>query len=72
MSVLKLPFILSLLIVLSALKPDETFKKKVIATLRIQILSEADWAMQQLPITITAESSVRSMGGKNDGRCSLC
>ena len=35
MSVLKFPFILSLLIVLSALKPDETFRKEVIATLKM-------------------------------------
>ena len=66
MRLLKLPFILSLLIVLSAFKPDKTFKKEVIATLKIQILSEAEWATQQLPITITAESSSRSTGGKND------
>ena len=66
MKLLKLLFILSLLIVLSAFKPDKTFKKEVIATLKIQILSEAEWATQQMPITITAESSSRSTGGKND------
>ncbi|HEY8657881.1 MAG TPA: alginate lyase family protein [Hanamia sp.] len=35
-------------------------------TLRKQILDEAAWAMQQEPITVTAETSVRSAGGKHD------
>jgi hypothetical protein len=34
--------------------------------LKKQILTEADWAMKQAPITITAFSSPRSAGGKHD------
>jgi hypothetical protein len=34
--------------------------------LRKQITEEADWAMLQEPVTITAESSPRSAGGKHD------
>ena len=36
------------------------------ATLRKQILKEAQWAMQQEPVTVTATSSPRSAGGKHD------
>lgn len=42
------------------------FKKEVTETLRKYILDEAQWAMQQEPITVTAESSPRSAGGKHD------
>ncbi len=41
-------------------------KQVLITTLRTQILSEAAWALQQEPITVTAESSPRSAGGKHD------
>jgi len=34
--------------------------------LKKQILAEADWAMQQAPITVTASYCVRSAGGKHD------
>jgi hypothetical protein len=34
--------------------------------LKKQIIDEAEWAMQQQPITITAETSPRSAGGKHD------
>lgn len=34
--------------------------------LKKQTLAEAEWAMKQLPITVTAESSTRSAGGKHD------
>ena len=34
--------------------------------LQKQILEEAAWAMQQEPVTVTAESSPRSAGGKHD------
>ncbi len=36
------------------------------AVLKAQVLKEAAWAMQQQPITVTAESSPRSAGGKHD------
>src|SRR6478609_6531252 len=43
-----------------------SFKKEVAETLRKQIIEEAAWAMQQEPITVTAQSSPRSAGGKHD------
>jgi hypothetical protein len=45
---------------------DPVFKKEAQGILRKQIMDEAAWAMQQKPITITAESSPRSAGGKHD------
>src|SRR5829696_9204136 len=42
------------------------FKKEVAETLRQQIMNEAAWAMQQEPITVTAQTSPRSAGGKRD------
>lgn len=42
------------------------FKKEVTETLRKYILDDAAWALQQEPITVTAESSPRSAGGKHD------
>ena len=43
-----------------------SFKKEVIETLRKQIAEEAEWAMQQEPVTVTAETSSRSGGGSHD------
>ncbi|GAB3509413.1 alginate lyase family protein [Emticicia fontis] len=40
--------------------------QQVKETLRKQILTEADWAMQQAPITVTASSSSRSQGTIHD------
>jgi hypothetical protein len=45
-------------------KPD--FKAEVMKTLRKQILAQAGWAMQQQPVTVTAQHSPRSAGGKHD------
>jgi hypothetical protein len=42
------------------------FKKEIIKVLRAQVLQEAAWAMQQQPITVTAQTSPRSAGGKHD------
>lgn len=39
---------------------------EVINELRTHILTEAGWAMTQDPITVTAETSPRSAGGKHD------
>jgi len=39
---------------------------EVIWTLRTHIMTEAGWAMMQEPITVTAETSPRSKGGKHD------
>lgn len=41
-------------------------EKEVVKTLKASILKNADWAMKQKPITVTAESSSRSAGGKHD------
>jgi hypothetical protein len=38
----------------------------VIATLKPHILSEARWAMQQQPVTVTAQTSPRNTGNKHD------
>ena len=43
-----------------------SFKEEVIPTLHKQILEEAEWAMQQVPLTVTAAYSPRSAGGKHD------
>lgn len=41
-------------------------KQQASAVLKQQVLREAAWAMKQRPITVTAESSPRSAGGKHD------
>ena len=41
-------------------------KQEVITTLKQDILKEAAWALQQQPITVTAETCARSSGGKHD------
>ncbi|RFS15153.1 alginate lyase family protein [Emticicia sp. C21] len=43
-----------------------TVKQQVTETLRKQILSQADWAMKQAPVTVTASSSIRSQGTIHD------
>jgi hypothetical protein len=43
-----------------------SFNDQVKTVLRQQILEQAAWALQQLPITVTAASSPRSAGGKHD------
>ena len=43
-----------------------SIKGEVQKTLRKQILEEAAWALQQEPVTVTAQSSPRSAGGKHD------
>ncbi|SEO89524.1 Alginate lyase [Mucilaginibacter gossypiicola] len=48
-------------------KPDKSPAEKVAGqTLKKQIITEAAWAMQQQPVTVTASSSPRSAGGKHD------
>ncbi len=47
-------------------KGELTIKQKATLTLKQQVLDEAAWAMTQKPITITAETSPRSAGGKHD------
>ena len=44
----------------------DDLKAQITATLRKLTLSEAAWALKQKPVTVTAESSPRSAGGKHD------
>jgi len=46
--------------------PLTDLRKKATAILKLQVLTEAAWAMQQKPVTITADVSARSAGGKHD------
>jgi len=41
-------------------------KQQVTATLKADILKEAAWALRQAPVTVTAETCLRSSGGKHD------
>ncbi len=45
---------------------SDSVKQEAVETLRRQIMEEAAWAMQQEPITVTAQTSPRSAGGKHD------
>jgi len=45
---------------------DTSYEKEAEQILGKQILRRAAWAMQQQPVTITAEQSSRSSGGKHD------
>lgn len=47
-------------------KARVSMKKEIMAVLRNQVLSEAAWALQQQPITVTAQTSSRSAGGLHD------
>lgn len=50
----------------SYIEPALSVREEVITTLRKQIMQEADWALLQQPVTVTAQSSPRSAGGKHD------
>jgi hypothetical protein len=45
---------------------SDSFKREAAKVLRNQILDEAAWAMEQEPVTVTAETSPRSAGGRHD------
>lgn len=47
-------------------RADPVFIQEAQLLLHKQTMEEAAWAMQQQPITVTAESSPRSAGGKHD------
>ena len=62
---------LSLIIVFAlttiiAFGQTESIKLQATKVLRQQVLADATWALQQQPITVTAQSSPRSAGGKHD------
>jgi hypothetical protein len=62
--------VLNLVLILAACSPkgikNAVYFKETQNVLNTQILTEAEWAMQQQPITVTSSSSIRSAGGKND------
>ena len=45
---------------------NTTFKDEIINTLKVQIMVEASWALTQEPITVTAQTSLRSAGSAHD------
>jgi hypothetical protein len=49
-----------------AINTGLNIQKEAESILKNQILTEADWAMKQAPITVTTETSPRSAGGKHD------
>ncbi|MDQ6480906.1 alginate lyase family protein [Dyadobacter sp. LHD-138] len=49
-----------------AFSQGSAVEAEVVNELRTHILTEAGWAMTQDPITVTAETSPRSAGGKHD------
>lgn len=42
------------------------FEKEIAETLREQVMKEAEWALEQRPLTVTASIAERSAGGKHD------
>lgn len=65
MKLLRFTSLFFVFILLLSWKTD-SFKPEVSATLRQQVLTEAKWAMQQKPETVTATLATRSSGGKHD------
>lgn len=45
---------------------DPMVEKEVTEVLRTQIMEKAAWALHQEPVTVTAQTSTRSAGGKHD------
>jgi hypothetical protein len=58
--------LLGAVLLLSSFSTDQSVKQQVTETLKPYVLKEAAWAMQQKPVTVTAEISPRSSGGKHD------
>jgi hypothetical protein len=48
------------------LQEKHSFDKEIKEQLHTQVLRKAAWALQQEPVTVTAETSPRSAGGKHD------
>jgi hypothetical protein len=65
MKVLNLIIIIAL-VGLTMTAQAQNLKKDVLSVLKDQDLREASWALTQQPITVTADSSVRSAGDKHD------
>jgi hypothetical protein len=47
-------------------KPDKKLQQQAVNTLRAHVLTEAAWALQQAPVTVTSSTSPRSAGTKHD------
>lgn len=64
----KISYILVFTILLFSVKvgAQGKFYKEAVKVLKSDVLKEAAWAMQQEPVTVTAEHSKRSAGGKHD------
>lgn len=52
--------------VTAAKQPASPFDAEVISTLRDHVMQQAAWAMEQVPVTVTAAYSPRSAGTKHD------
>ncbi|MFD2522031.1 alginate lyase family protein [Emticicia soli] len=63
---MRLLYISFCLLLPHALFAQQTVKQQAIETLRAQIVSQANWALQQAPVTVTADSSSRSQGTIHD------
>lgn len=59
-------FPIALMILVCSYKPGDPVQKQVASVLYKQVMDKAAWAMQQQPITVTAQYSPRSAGGKHD------
>jgi len=55
-----------MLTILETSAQNQSIKNETIAVLKDHIMSEAAWALQQQPITVTATSSPRSAGTRHD------
>ena len=49
-----------------SLQQGSVLYNEVANTLRTQIVKQAEWALQQQPVTVTAHHSARSAGGRHD------
>jgi len=65
---MRIKYLLSVVLVISIVQQlfAQDYRSKAAEVLRKQILSEANWALKQQPVTVTASSSPRSAGTKND------
>jgi hypothetical protein len=54
------------IVIMMVMQSCSSIKKVPVNALKKQIMEQADWAMLQRPVTVTAETSSRSAGGKHD------
>jgi len=66
MKLVKTILITAFVLTITSWKADVSYKKEIIAVLKKQILAEADLALKQEPITVTASAASRSTGGIHD------